>query len=117
MATKVIFTPEFEREIKHLKRKYPAVTGEVRKIVVQLENDERPGDKIPGVGYEVYKVRLSNPSASRGKSGGFRLIYYVKISDEVFLISIYSKTEQINVSAENIQEIIQSLGEDTDGEE
>jgi mRNA-degrading endonuclease RelE of RelBE toxin-antitoxin system len=36
MPTKVIILPEFEKDLKHLKRKYPAVTKEVRKLIVQL---------------------------------------------------------------------------------
>lgn len=67
MPTKVDIPLVVERELKRLKRKYPSVTTEVRKLVIQLENDERPGDQIPGVGYDVFKVRLVNPSANRGK--------------------------------------------------
>jgi hypothetical protein len=63
MPTTVNIPPEVQKKIKRLKRKYPAVTGEVRKLVTQLEDDDRPGDKIAGVGYDVYKVRLPNPSA------------------------------------------------------
>jgi mRNA-degrading endonuclease RelE of RelBE toxin-antitoxin system len=65
MPTKVNIPPQFEKDLKQLRRKYPAVTTEIRKLVVQLENDERPGDKIPNVGYEVYKVRLPKPGYKR----------------------------------------------------
>jgi mRNA-degrading endonuclease RelE of RelBE toxin-antitoxin system len=112
MPTKVIVSPEFQKDFKHLKRKYPAVNAEVRKLVLQLENDERLGDRIPDVGYEVYKVRLSNPSASRGKSGGFRVIYYVQLVDKLHLIAIYSKTEQVDISPDEIREFIENLDED-----
>jgi mRNA-degrading endonuclease RelE of RelBE toxin-antitoxin system len=108
MPTRVNIPPEAQKDIKHLKRKYPAITGEVRKLVIQLENDERPGDKIPGVGYDVYKVRLPNPSAQRGKSGGFRAIYYVQMADSVFLLTIYSKTEQADISPEAIRRILEA---------
>jgi mRNA-degrading endonuclease RelE of RelBE toxin-antitoxin system len=118
MPTKVITLPEFEKAVKQLKRKYPAVTSEVRKLVIQLESDERLGDKIPDVGYDVYKVRLSNPSASRGKSGGFRAIYYVQVEDKLFLLTIYSKTEQANISPEKIRQIIEEIeAEDSESDE
>lgn len=115
MPTTVNIPPEVRKEIKNLKRKYPAVTDEVRKLVDQLENDERPGDKIPGVGYDVHKVRLPNPSARRGKSGGFRVIYYLKMADRVILVTIYSKTEQTDISPESIRRILADLLPD-DGE-
>ena len=118
MPTTVNIPPEAQRDIKHLRRKYPAVTSEVRKLVEQLENDERPGDKIPGVGYDVYKVRLPNPSAHRGKSGGFRVIYYVQMADSVFLLRVYSKTEQADIPLERIRQALQDLQvSDGEGEE
>ncbi|MEQ8676350.1 MAG: type II toxin-antitoxin system RelE/ParE family toxin [Aggregatilineales bacterium] len=109
MPTKVNIPPIVQKEIKHLKRKYPSVVGEVRKLVIKLEADERPGDKIPGVGYDVYKVRLPNPSAKRGKSGGFRAIYYVQLADRVIMVTLYSKTEQTDISPEEISRILQDL--------
>ena len=60
---------------------------------------------MPGVGYAVYKVRLPNRAAQRGKSGGFRVIYYVQIEDLVTLLTIYSKTEEIDVSLREIQQL------------
>ncbi len=77
MATKVTTAPRFDREFKRLLRKYRHLRTELGDFAQQVQNDERPGDKIPNVGYDVYKVRLANPSAGRGKRGGFRVIYYV----------------------------------------
>ncbi|MBC7812433.1 MAG: type II toxin-antitoxin system RelE/ParE family toxin [Burkholderiales bacterium] len=88
-------------------RKYPAVLNEVDGFLIALENDERPGDKIPSVGYDVYKVRLKNASAGRGKSGGFRVIYYIRLEDHVILLTIYSKSQQSDISAEQLRRIIE----------
>jgi mRNA-degrading endonuclease RelE of RelBE toxin-antitoxin system len=109
MPTTVNISADAQRDVKHLKRKYPAVTGQVRKLIDQLENDERPGDRIPAVGFDVYKVRLPNPSAQRGKSGGFRMIYYVQMTDNVYLLKVYSKTEQADISAEEIRRIAEAV--------
>lgn len=109
MPTAVNITVDAQRDVKHLKRKYPAVSREIRNLMDQLEADERPGDKIPGVGHDVYKVRLPNPSASRGKSGGFRAIYYLQMADVVFLLKIYSKTEQTDISVEEIRQIVAAI--------
>ncbi len=109
MPTTVSISADAQRDVKHLKRKYPAVTGQIRRLIDQLENNERPGDRISGVGYEVYKTRLANPSAQRGKSGGFRVIYYVQMADNVFLLKVYSKTEQADISAEEIRRIVESV--------
>lgn len=109
MATTVNIPPIVQKQIKKLRRKYPAVTGEVRKLVTQLEDDERPGDKIQSIGYDVYKVRLPNPSAKRGKSGGFRIIYYVQLAKHVVLITIYSKTQLSNISPDAIKQLVEEI--------
>jgi hypothetical protein len=61
MTTIVSTAESFEKDVKHLTRKYPKVIDVVETLITSLENDERPGDKIPNVAYDVYKVRLKNP--------------------------------------------------------
>lgn len=119
MPTKVNVPPPFLKDLKKLAKKYPTVLKEFKKLSQQLKDDERPGDKIPNVGYDVYKVRLANPSAKRGKSGGFRVIYYVQLVDNVYLLSIYSKTQQTNISPEAIKQALEEIiesNEDNDEE-
>lgn len=109
MPTTVNILVEAQKDVKRLRRKYPAVTGQLRHLIDQLESDERPGDKIPGVGHDVYKVRLPNPSAQKGKSGGFRIIYYIQVADEVFLLKVYAKTEQTDISPDEIKRIVEEM--------
>ncbi len=90
--------PRFERRLERLERKYPRTTDEVDKLTVQLERGQLPGQHIPRVGYTVYKARLPNRAARRGKSGGFRVLYYVQLSDRVVLLTIYSKTDDADIS-------------------
>jgi mRNA-degrading endonuclease RelE of RelBE toxin-antitoxin system len=86
MPTKVRVPKPFLRDLRKLARKYPIVVREFDAFAEQLRNDERPGDKVPNVGYDVYKVQLKNPSAGRGKSGGFRVIYFVQMADNFVAI-------------------------------
>lgn len=110
MPTRVNIPPDFKQQIKHLKRKYPSVTAEVRVLVHQLQRGDRPGDLAPDVGYTgVYKERLRNRSARRGKQGGFRLIYYEQYAALVFLLLIYSKTEVDNIPAHEIREVLERV--------
>ena len=76
MTTTVRGLDTFDKKLRTLAKKYPKVLETVETLVGDLENDQRPGDQVPGVGYPVYKVRLANLSANRGKSGGFRAIYF-----------------------------------------
>lgn len=107
MTTRVEIPETFRKSLTRLERRFPRVINEVDKLIDLLEQDERPGDKIPGVGYDVYKVRLKNPSAKKGKRGGFRLIYYIQLADQIVLLTIYSKSEQSDISAKQLQLIIE----------
>ncbi len=113
MPTTVNLIHKFRRRLKRLKRKYPGVTQEVSKLVTDLENNHRPGDKLSGFGFDLYKVRLPNPSAQRGKSGGFRVVYYVQFADLIHLVTIYSKTDESDVSAYAVQAVLAEI-EDID---
>ncbi len=72
---------------------------------------QRPGQRIPRVGYEVYKVRLPNRAARRGKSSGFRVIYYAQLGDLITLLTIYSKFEESDISTREIQQLAQEADE------
>jgi mRNA-degrading endonuclease RelE of RelBE toxin-antitoxin system len=102
----ISFTPEFKRNLRHLAKKYPHVRIDLQTIFDALSEGKREGDKIPGVQYDVYKVRAKNTDAKKGKSGGYRLIYQVVSAKEVTLVTIYSKTEQGDIAAKMIKQII-----------
>jgi mRNA-degrading endonuclease RelE of RelBE toxin-antitoxin system len=51
-------------------------------------------------------VRLQNSDISKGKSGGYRLIYYIKTADFVILITIYTKSEVSDIPADEIRRLI-----------
>ncbi len=105
MPTTVRYLKVFDRRLDRLERKYPRTSHEVRGLVHLLIQDERPGQLIPRIGYTVYKVRLPNRAAQRGKSGGFRVIYYAQFSERVTLLTIYSKTDDTDISAAEIRQL------------
>lgn len=102
----VTFTPEFKRNLRQLAKKYRHIKSDLQPILDQLAGGSKPGDQVPQVRYEVYKVRAKNSDALKGKSGGYRLIYYVKSESEVVLVTVYSKTEQADIAPEDIRQII-----------
>ena len=51
--------------------------------------------------------RTAIASKNKGKSGGARIISFVKIIDDtVFLLSIYSKSEKDTISDKEIEELL-----------
>ncbi|HLT46170.1 MAG TPA: type II toxin-antitoxin system RelE/ParE family toxin [Rubricoccaceae bacterium] len=103
----VLFTSEFKRNLRHLARRYRSIRRDVEPLIERLASGETPGDRVRQTGHVVYKVRVPNSDARRGKSGGYRVIYYVQTSERVILITIYSKSEQGDVSPKLLREIIE----------
>lgn len=111
----VIALPEFEKEARRLKRRLPRVSGQVRVLASLLSNWELPGERVPETSHRIYKARLSNPSARRGKSGGLRVYYAVNQSDMIYLVSIYSTTDRDDVSVYEVQQRIRRMDRELSG--
>jgi hypothetical protein len=71
--TKVTFSDLFINQLDRLDRKYPLIEVVVSELVEKLEAGERPGDKIPNVGYDVYKEGLKNHLRIAASGVGFVL--------------------------------------------
>lgn len=102
----VLFTPEFKRNVRALAKKYPHIRSDVQPYIDQIQNGETVGDKVQGTGYTIFKVRIRNRDVAKGKSGGYRAIYYIKTPIVIILVTIYSKTEQSDISAAKIRKIL-----------
>ncbi len=104
--TEVAFTSEFKRSLRRLSKRYRNIRRDVEPVIKQLGSGERPGDRVTGTDHVVYKVRVANSDARRGKSGGYRVLYYVETAERVLLVTIYSKSDQGDVSAAVLRQII-----------
>jgi mRNA-degrading endonuclease RelE of RelBE toxin-antitoxin system len=105
-AVHVEFTPEFKRNIRQLAKKYRHLQADVQPVITQLEAGQTPGTQIPRTGHTVFKVRVKNSDIQKGKRSGYRMIYYLQTPYRVLLITLYSKTEQGDVSLEQLRRII-----------
>jgi mRNA-degrading endonuclease RelE of RelBE toxin-antitoxin system len=106
VSVQLRFTALFRRRLKGLAKKYRQIQSDIEPVLVQLRQGDFIGDQIQGTQYSVYKVRARNSDAQSGKSGGYRLIYQVESPTDAVLHLIYAKSEQANVSAEEIQAAI-----------
>ena len=105
-AIQVQASVAFQKNLRILNKRYRSLRHEVALLIEQLQSGELPGDQIPNISCEVYKVRIRNRDAQKGKSGGFRAIYYVKRPTSLLLITLYSKSDQGDISADEIYRII-----------
>jgi mRNA-degrading endonuclease RelE of RelBE toxin-antitoxin system len=103
----VVASPTFARNIRKLSKKYRSIREDVEPVIKQLAQGELPGSQIADIGYTVFKLRIQNTDIQRGKSGGYRLIYYVKTETQILLLTIYPKSEQADITANEIKQIIE----------
>ena len=95
---------DFKKEAGRLMKKYNFLVGELRELEDCLRQNPAMGTPI---GHSCYKVRLAIKSKGRGKSGGARVItHYYVYGSTVYLLSIYDKSEQKNISEEKIAELL-----------
>ena len=112
MSSKVVVTPNFQREAKKLKKKYHSLKKELNELVESLEKDPLQGTLISE---NVYKIRLSIKSKGKGKSGSARVITYLHVEENgdneqvVYLISIYDKSDYENISDNFIRQMIDEI--------
>jgi len=104
MTYTVIAVPPFASELKRLAKKYPSLKDEYIELVKELKKTPEIG--VP-LGNNVYKIRLAIASKGKGKSGGARVITYLKTKQgNVYLLSIYDKGEKDTISDKEIKAIL-----------
>ncbi|WP_363318911.1 hypothetical protein [Microcoleus sp. CAWBG51] len=57
--------PTFTRNLRNLAKKYRSIRNDIQPVIEQLERGELPGDRISGIGYEVFKVRVRNTNIQK----------------------------------------------------
>lgn len=102
----IALTPRFKRDLRELAKRYRSIRSDIQPLIEQLQAGEIPGDRTAGVKYQVFTVRLKNSDIQKGKSGGYRVIYYLKTEQGIILTTIYSKSDISDVSNEIIEEAI-----------
>ena len=102
----VEFTPEFKRNLRSLAKKYRHIRSDIQPVIEQLQNGSFLGDQVPRTSYTIFKVRVKNSDIHKGKSAGYRFIYYLPSQTKVILVTIYSKSDQSDISPSRIRRIV-----------
>jgi mRNA-degrading endonuclease RelE of RelBE toxin-antitoxin system len=95
-----------KKELKKLNKRYRSIDRDIKPLIEQLEAGATPGDRIVDNEYPVYKVRVPNSDTRKGKSSGYRVIYYTITPEAILLITIYSKSDKNNISNKEAEDII-----------
>jgi hypothetical protein len=107
------YSKRFLIDSKKLRKKHRQFDEDLLKFVKLLERGNvDDAARIQGFGgFSIYKARVQNSSSSNGKSGGFRVVYYLKTSPKTFyFLTIYSKSEKENILRNEIVQILMAEG-------
>jgi mRNA-degrading endonuclease RelE of RelBE toxin-antitoxin system len=108
MNFNIVRTNEFSRHLKHLAKKYPSIKKDYESLLISLSENPLQGDSL---GKNCYKVRWKISSKQTGKSGGARVITYVKVENKrITLLDVYDKAEKESISEKELAALIKKAG-------
>jgi hypothetical protein len=83
---------------------------EILDLIEDLEEDPFLGSAMKD---GFYKIRLKIKSKGKGKSGGARVITCVRvILETVYLVSIYDKSDQTDISDDELNRLLKIILEE-----
>ena len=107
MTFSVIPTDVFKKAAKRLIQKFPSLKKELEELNEVLSTQPFTGTSL---GSNIYKVRLAIKSKGKGKKGGGRIItYIIAKQNEVYLLTIYDKSEFDSIDDKILKSIIRNL--------
>ena len=113
MKTEIVITGNFQREAKKYLKKYRSLKSELENLYNQLLENPQLGTPISN---NSFKIRISVKSKNKGKSAGMRIITHLEIdlvlnevSNHLYLLSIYDKSDIDSISDKEITRILKEL--------
>jgi len=106
MSYEVRVVDEFKKDVKKLLKKYRSIKTDILDLIEKLEEDYTIGINL---GSNLYKIRVKNSDIG-GKSGGYRVIYYIRLTnDRIYLLTIFSKTQKENIDVKSLKPIVDGI--------
>ena len=106
MNYQIVTTDDFESNFKRLSKKYHSLADDYEVLIKELLANPTMGDDL---GNNTRKVRMAIASKNKGKRGGARVITCTILVDvtnaDIYLLTIYDKGEQGNISKKEIRRL------------
>lgn len=110
MANKIKYTGIFEKYFKRYSKKYRSLSDDLQQLEKQLIENPTLGIYL---GDGLYKIRLAVESKNKGKSGGFRVITYFildnDIDSDINLVIIYDKSDIEDIPKNELLKIVREI--------
>lgn len=106
----ILWSDEFDRQVEKLSRKHQSIYDDIEKLIRTLDSGQRPGYQLRGVhGLPVRWARLGIRSAGKGKSSGFRVVYYSD-NELILLVMIDTRAEIKYLPPNRVLQILKDEG-------
>ncbi len=107
---RLVFSEEYIKATKELRKTYRNLDRDLEPLLEELRQGKTPGERLQNAqSFTMYKVRIANSDAQRGKRGGYRVIFCLYVEDSVILVTLYSKSDMDNISNEFLMGILKRL--------
>jgi hypothetical protein len=106
IVEKRLYTKSFKKLSKH----YKNIQKDVDIFLDNITSKQNLGIELKS---NIYKTRIANSDKNKGKSAGYRLIsYFAIVNNELQLLYIYDKSNLVNLTEKELDEIIlQQIGD------
>ncbi|MFA6111399.1 MAG: type II toxin-antitoxin system RelE/ParE family toxin [Candidatus Latescibacterota bacterium] len=65
---------------------------------------------MPGIRGPVFKIRVPSRDMQRGTRGGYRVVYYARLREDlVFLLTIYAKSQREDIRPDEINSLLAQI--------
>ena len=107
MSFNIFRTDVFSKHLKQLSKKYPSLKNDYSSFLTSLENDPLQGVSL---GRNCYKVRFKINSKNAGKSGGGRIITFMRIDEKrIVLLDVYDKADRSTISDKELSILLKHI--------
>ena len=108
MSYKIYALNQFKKDVKSLQKRYKNIKNDLKILNKSLQSNPKEGINLFS---NVCKIRIQNSSINKDKSAGFRVIYYyIDNQNNIYLLTIYSKSDISNISDKKILQILRNEG-------
>jgi len=117
MSYLIVLAGSFKSSLCKLKKRYRRIKEDIKPEIEELTRDPRKWPVMPGA-RGVRKARVSNSDANKGKSGGYRLLYFVEDQPRkvIYILWVYSKSDMSNVAAADAVRLVEEMKAALDNE-
>jgi hypothetical protein len=97
-------TALFEKKKKDILKKDKSFGKSIDELVLEIEKGNFKGENL---GSGIFKQRIAKQG--KGKSGGYRVIYFVIWNKEAYLITAYDKSEISDIPKSVLVALVKKL--------